>query len=247
MWRTGLLTSGFRHRWAGQYHCGGTEGRGHRVSGWWPGSRLGPPRGPPLSGTQLPTRPVGPGFDQQPVVLGHGVHGPQQLRVLGHPGAVGGPVLCSVPRVRRERPGLYSCRDAAKISRDSQWTLASVAKSRPSRKSRALADDVRACAGPFQHFGQRGRPRRFCLLICVTGSVQPDPLQSRRDGALGVCLQGVADVPARIGWNSQGMADMLLEVEILRSRHNDMAEERLTSVRPAVPTAVQSAACAACS
>ena len=42
MWRTGLLTSGFRRRWAGQYHHGGTEGRGHRVSGWWPGSRLGP-------------------------------------------------------------------------------------------------------------------------------------------------------------------------------------------------------------
>lgn len=42
MWRTGLLTSGFRRRWAGEYYHGGTEGRGHRVSGWWPGSRLGP-------------------------------------------------------------------------------------------------------------------------------------------------------------------------------------------------------------
>ena len=43
MWSTGLLTSGFRRRWAGHYHHGGTQGRGHRVSGWWSGSRLGPP------------------------------------------------------------------------------------------------------------------------------------------------------------------------------------------------------------
>lgn len=49
MWRTGLLTSSFRRRWTKQYSHGGTEGRDHRVSGWWPGSRFGPPLGPPHS------------------------------------------------------------------------------------------------------------------------------------------------------------------------------------------------------